>query len=146
MRYELTDDSCHWNIAEKDFTKSNLEYVYQEYLDTPYLWGGKSAFGIDCSGFVQQVYKMFGIKLLRDAYLQAEQGVPVQNLAQSKLGDLAFFKNENGRIVHVGMLLENHKIVHASGNVRIDIIDENGIINSETGKRTHQLSLIKRMI
>jgi gamma-D-glutamyl-L-lysine dipeptidyl-peptidase len=146
VRNVYTDNSFHWNIAEKSFTKSNLEYVYQKYLDTPYLWGGKSVFGIDCSGFVQRVYKMFGIKLLRDAYLQAEQGVPIQDLAQTKLGDLAFFKNENGRIIHVGILLENHQIVHASGNVRIDRIDENGIINSETGRRTHQLCLIRRMV
>jgi len=78
--------------------------------------------------------------------LQAEQGVLVPDLAQTKLGDLAFFKNENGRIVHVGILLENRQIVHASGNVRIDTVDENGIINSETGKRTHQLCLIRRVI
>jgi gamma-D-glutamyl-L-lysine dipeptidyl-peptidase len=146
VRYVPTDNSCYWNITDKGFTKANLEYVYQKYLDTPYLWGGKSVFGIDCSGFVQQVFKMFGIKLLRDAYLQAEQGVLVPDLAQTKLGDLAFFKNENGRIVHVGILLENRQIVHASGNVRIDTVDENGIINSETGKRTHQLCLIRRMI
>ena len=102
-------------------------------------------FGIDCSGFVQQVYKMLGVRLLRDAYLQAEQGIEVENLNQGKLGDLAFFNNEKGRIVHVGILLENNQIVHASGNVRIDTIDDNGIINHETGKRTHQLCLIKRM-
>jgi cell wall-associated NlpC family hydrolase len=81
---------------------------------------------------------------LRDAYLQAEQGSIVSNLAETRLGDLAFFQNENGRITHVGIILENHQIVHASGKVRIDTIDEEGIINKESGKRTHQLHSMRR--
>jgi cell wall-associated NlpC family hydrolase len=87
---------------------------------------------------------MFGIKLLRDAYLQAGQGSVVAALEETKLGDLAFFQNENGRITHVGIDLENHQIVHASGKVRIDTIDEDGIINSETGRRTHRLHSMRR--
>jgi cell wall-associated NlpC family hydrolase len=87
---------------------------------------------------------MFGIKLLRDAYLQAGQGALVENIDKVRLGDLAFFHNENGRIVHVGIILEGHQIVHASGKVRIDRIDEEGIVNSETGKRTHRLHSMKR--
>jgi len=145
IRYLSTDKTCYWTASEEKFTKNNLELIYKIFLNSPYLWGGKSVFGIDCSGFVQQVYKMLGVRLLRDAYLQAEQGIEVENLDQGKLGDLAFFNNEKGRIVHVGILLENNQIVHASGNVRIDTIDDNGIINHETGKRTHQLCLIKRM-
>jgi len=144
--YAHTDHNFYWNSAEKKFTKTNLETIYQIFLDSPYLWGGKSVFGIDCSGFVQQVFKMLGIKLLRDAYLQAEQGVVVESLQQGKLGDLAFFNNENGRIVHVGLLLENNQIVHASGNVRVDTIDDHGIVNRQTGKRTHQLCLIRRIL
>jgi gamma-D-glutamyl-L-lysine dipeptidyl-peptidase len=133
-----------WNISEKIMTESSLEEVYNKFLDTPYLWGGKSVFGIDCSGLVQQVFKMFGIKLLRDAYLQAEQGSAIENLNETRLGDLAFFHNENGRVVHVGIILENHRIVHASGKVRIDTIDEKGIVNKETGKTTHQLHSMRR--
>jgi gamma-D-glutamyl-L-lysine dipeptidyl-peptidase len=90
------------------------------------------------------VFKMFGVKLLRDAYLQAEQGVTIANLTETKLGDLAFFQNENGKVIHVGIIFENNQIVHASGKVRIDMIDKNGIVNSETGKRTHQLHSMRR--
>jgi len=146
IRYVSVDHTCFWNSTEKKFSKDNLELIYQKFLNSPYLWGGKSVFGIDCSGFVQQVFKMFGVKLLRDAYLQAGQGVEVANLNESQIGDLAFFQNEKGKITHVGMILESNQIVHASGNVRIDTIDEEGIVNSETGKRTHQLCLIRRML
>lgn len=144
--YLQTTDTCFWNTIEKKFSKTNLELIYQNFLGSPYLWGGKSVFGIDCSGFVQQVFKMFGVKLLRDAYLQAGQGAEVANPAESQLGDLAFFQNEKGKITHVGMILEGNQIVHASGNVRIDMLDEEGIVNSETGKRTHELCLIRRML
>lgn len=146
VRHFEMDDECYWNSTEKKFTKSNLESVYQKYLDTPYLWGGKSVFGIDCSGFAQQVFKMFGVHLFRDAYLQAEQGTSIKNIADVSLGDLAFFHNDKGRIVHVGILLGNNQIVHASGKVRIDAIDDRGIINRETTQRTHQLHSIKRVL
>jgi gamma-D-glutamyl-L-lysine dipeptidyl-peptidase len=143
VNYFMDDDSF-WNSSEMKMTKSSLKEVYKKFMDTPYLWGGKSVFGIDCSGFVQQVFKMFGVKLLRDAYLQAEQGVTIANLTETKLGDLAFFQNENGKVIHVGIIFENNQIVHASGKVRIDMIDKNGIVNSETGKRTHQLHSMRR--
>jgi cell wall-associated NlpC family hydrolase len=134
-----------WNIRENEQRLALLENIYTPFLDTPYLWGGKSVFGIDCSGFVQQVFKMFGIKLLRDAYLQATQGSEVNNLQEAQRGDLAFFQNEDGRITHVGIILKDKQIVHASGKVRIDSIDEQGIVNSETGKRTHHLHSIKKL-
>jgi hypothetical protein len=143
VNYFMDDDSF-WDSSEMKMTKSLLKEVYTKFIDTPYLWGGKSVFGIDCSGFVQQVFKMFGVKLLRDAYLQAEQGSVVESLKETKLGDLAFFQNENGRVTHVGIILENNQIVHASGKVRINTIDVDGIINSETGKRTHQLHSMRR--
>lgn len=114
------------------------------FLNTPYLWGGKSVFGIDCSGFVQQVFKCFGIKLKRDAYQQAEQGEAIGFLQEAKLGDLAFFDNEEGRITHVGIMLNDHQIIHSSGKVRIDDIDNQGIVNVDTDLRTHQLRIIKR--
>jgi len=114
------------------------------YLDVPYIWGGKSKFGIDCSGFCQQVYKAFGIRLPRDAYQQAALGEVVGFLQEVQCGDLAFFDNEEGKITHVGMMLSSQEIIHASGKVRIDKIDNQGIINVDTGARTHRLRIIKR--
>ena len=102
--------------------------------------------GVDCSGFVQTVFKVLGIPLRRDAYQQGEQGSLVEDLADAQITDLAFFNNESGRIIHVGLLLNQNQIIHASGKVRIDKLDEQGIINSETGKRTHRLHSIRRLI
>ncbi len=115
------------------------------FLNVPYLWGGKSAFGIDCSGFTQQVYKVFDKKLYRDACQQAEQGELIGFLEEVICGDLAFFDNEKDQIVHVGILLNDHEIIHASGKVRIDKIDNLGIINTDTGQRTHRLRMIRRI-
>jgi gamma-D-glutamyl-L-lysine dipeptidyl-peptidase len=143
VRYNVLKDAV-WNVEQRVFNKVNLEHIINVFIETPYLWGGKSIFGIDCSGFVQQVFKLFGIKLLRDAYLQAEQGSMMENLNDTELGDLAFFHNEKGRITHVGIILEDQQIVHASGKVRIDSIDEKGILNKETGERTHQLHSMRR--
>lgn len=143
VSYNLPEAAV-WKSREKIFSKESLETVVQIFLDTPYLWGGKSVFGIDCSGFVQQVFKLFGVKLLRDAYLQATQGTTVNSLEEARLGDLLFFQNEKGRIMHVGILLENREIVHASGKVRIDTVDGDGIINRETGKGTHAFHSVRR--
>ena len=133
---------ANWDSNESDPTESALEKVFTKFMNTPYLWGGKSVFGIDCSGFAQQVYKFFGIKLLRDAYLQATQGKEVK-FEDAEYGDLAFFHNEKGKIVHVGIVLNSNQIVHASGKVRIDAIDNLGIVNRETGKRTHHLHSVR---
>jgi hypothetical protein len=114
------------------------------FLNTGYLWGGKSIFGIDCSGFTQTVFRQLSIPLLRDAYQQATQGEDVGFLQEAQCGDLAFFDNAEGRITHVGILLNEQDIIHSSGKVRIDKIDGQGIINSETGERTHNLRTIKR--
>lgn len=129
---------------QRDKRVVQLNEVCFRYLYTPYLWGGKSIYGIDCSGFVQQVFKLFGVKLLRDAYLQATQGEVVPSIKESKLGDLAFFQNKAGKVVHVGIVLEENQIVHASGRVRLDTLDNEGILNSENGKRTHQLHSFRR--
>lgn len=134
-----------WTPGKLSFSQQALEAAYQPFLSTPYLWGGKSVFGVDCSGFVQQVFKLFGVKLLRDAYLQAGQGIAVDSLEEAKLGDLAFFCNEGGRVTHVGIVLNDNKIVHASGQVRIDLLDKEGIITSE-GERTHVMHSIRRIM
>lgn len=116
------------------------------YLNAPYLWGGKSPFGIDCSGFTQEVFKINGIKLPRDAYQQIEHGSVISFVEEANPGDLAFFENEEGKIIHVGILLSDNKIIHASGSVRIDKIDHHGIYNDSFKKYTHTLRVIKSLI
>lgn len=133
-------------VGELRLAEEMLAAAYQPYLNAPYLWGGKSVWGTDCSGFVQQVFKLFGVKLLRDAYLQAEQGMAVGSFTEARLGDLAFFQNEKGRVTHVGLVLSDKKIVHASGEVRIDRLDENGVVHNETNKRTHEVHSIRRLM
>lgn len=118
------------------------------FLNAPYLWGGKTPFGIDCSGFTQMVYKLSvsGSKLLRDAYQQAEQGTSLSFVEEAEAGDLAFFDNAEGKITHVGIVLDNNQIIHASGKVRIDKLDHHGIYNTELKKYSHQLRVIKRIL
>jgi hypothetical protein len=116
------------------------------YLNAPYLWGGKTPFGIDCSGFTQMVYKLNGYKLLRDASQQARQGEALSFIEESEPGDLAFFDNDEGNIIHVGIIMEDNYIIHASGKIRIDRLDHLGIYNPETNKHTHKLRVIKKII
>ncbi|QHI35976.1 Gamma-D-glutamyl-L-lysine endopeptidase [Kordia antarctica] len=116
------------------------------YLGAPYLWGGKTPFGIDCSGFTQMVYKLNGYKLLRDASQQAMQGEALSFIEESEPGDLAFFDNEEGTIIHVGIIMEDNYIIHAHGKVRIDRIDHSGIFNVETKRHTHRLRVIKKIV
>lgn len=116
------------------------------FLNSPYLWGGKTPFGIDCSGFTQMVYKINGYKLSRDAKDQANQGETLSFIEESEDGDLAFFNNDQGDIIHVGIILQNNHIIHASGKVRIDRIDHNGIYNNDLNKHTHSLRYIKKII
>ena len=116
------------------------------FLNSPYLWGGKTPFGIDCSGFTQMVYKINGYKLSRDAKDQADQGETLSFIEESEAGDLAFFNNDQGDIIHVGIILQNNHIIHASGKVRIDRIDHNGIYNNDLNKHTHSLRYIKKII
>lgn len=116
------------------------------FLNAPYLWGGKSPFGIDCSGFTQITYKLNGYYLPRDAYQQVELGHPLSFVEEAEAGDLAFFDNEEGNIVHVGILLNNTQILHASGFVRIDNFDHYGIFNGDTKKYSHTLRVIKRLL
>jgi len=122
-----------------------LEHAYM-YLHAPYLWGGKSPFGIDCSGFTQMVYKLSGIRIRRDAWQQSEQGTPVPNIQEARAGDLAFFSNDEGKVIHTGILLPGGRIMHASGRVRIDELDATGILNSDTGQLSHRLHSIRRYV
>ncbi|MGJ8593832.1 MAG: NlpC/P60 family protein [Aquaticitalea sp.] len=126
--------------------KQDLIETAFRYTNAPYLWGGKTPFGIDCSGFTQMVYKLNGYKLLRDASQQATQGSALSFIEESEPGDLAFFDNEEGRIVHVGIIMENNYIIHAHGKVRIDRLDHSGIYNVDRRQHTHKLRVIKKII
>lgn len=126
--------------------KQALVQTAYMYLNAPYLWGGKTPFGIDCSGMVQMVYKLNGYSLLRDASQQATQGEALSFIEESEPGDLAFFDNEEGRIIHVGIIMEDNHIIHAHGKVRIDRLDHLGIYNTDTGRHTHKLRVIKKIV
>ncbi|SNR59231.1 C40 family peptidase [Flavobacterium sp. ov086] len=126
--------------------KSALINTAFMYLNAPYLWGGKTPFGIDCSGFTQMVYKLNGYKIHRDASQQALEGEPLSFIEESEAGDLAFFDNDEGNIIHVGIIMDNNYIIHASGKVRIDRLDHLGIYNPELNKHTHKLRVIKKII
>lgn len=132
-------------LSEKK-QKNDILKVAFIYLNSPFLWGGKSPFGIDCSGFTQMVYKLCGYKLLRNAKEQATQGEVLSFIEESEPGDLAFFDNDEGEITHVGIILNNYQIIHAHGKVRIDTLDHSGIYNAELQKHTHKLRIIKRII
>lgn len=126
--------------------KSNLINTALLYLNAPYLWGGKTPFGIDSSGLTQMVYKMNGYELLRNAAQQSTQGEALSFIEESEAGDLAFFDNKDGIIDHVGIIMENNYIIHAYGEVRIDRIDHTGIYNNEVNNYTHKLRVIKKVI
>ena len=121
----------------------SLSKIAKKYLNSPYLWGGRTTLGIDCSGFTQIVYRFFSINLPRDSYQQAQKGEMI-NFKDCKSGDLAFFEEKN-KINHVGIILHKNKIIHSSGKVRIDQLDNKGILNSENKKYSHKLKLIKRV-
>lgn len=117
-----------------------------QYLKSPYLWGGRTTFGIDCSGFTQMVYRLNGHLLKRDASQQATQGEALSFIEESEPGDLAFFDNAEGVITHVGIIMEDNYIIHAHGEVRIDRLDHSGIYNVHTRSHTHKLRVIKKII
>lgn len=131
---------------EKKLPKSELVKTALLYLNSPYLWGGKTPFGIDCSGFTQMVYKICGYTLKRDASQQATQGEALSFIEESEPGDLAFFDNAEGNIIHVGIIMENNYIIHAHGKVRVDRIDHSGIFNVDTNWYSHNLRVIKKIV
>ncbi len=127
------------------FDADKMTAYAKMWLGSTYLWGGKSVFGVDCSGFTQLCAKLAGYQLLRDASQQATQGQIVDFLQETQAGDLAFFDNEEGNITHVGIVLDEQKIIHASGKVRIDSIDHQGIYNADIQKYTHKLRFFRRL-
>lgn len=135
-------------ISEPEKIKSKSDAIVaiaHNWLNAPYLWGGKTILGVDCSGFSQTMYKLIGLPIPRDAWQQAQEGKLVKKLGDALPGDLAFFDDKD-EIVHVGILLGADKIIHSAGKVRIDSIDKKGITTADTGKRTHNLKLIKRFL
>ncbi|HLS31208.1 MAG TPA: C40 family peptidase [Flavobacteriaceae bacterium] len=137
---------CEGQKVTQKIDKSKLIELASIYLNAPYLWGGKTAFGIDCSGLTQMVYKIAGYALLRDASQQVTQGEALSFIEESEPGDLAFFDNDEGDIIHVGIVMENNYIIHAHGKVRLDRLDHTGIFNVDTNRYSHKLRVIKKII
>ena len=145
MEEQLAFNGESKSLSEKrdfEFVKT----VALKYLNAPYLWGGKTPFGIDCSGFVQQVYRICGYKLNRDTSLQVKQGIEIEELKDARPGDLAFFSNQKGKVSHVGIIFPEGSIIHASGKVRIDKLNEAGIYNEELRTHTHKLNSLRRIL
>ena len=132
------------DTAGQSFKK--LKKIAFSLMESPYLWGGRTPLGIDCSGFTQLIYKTIGIPLKRDAKDQESEGIPVDLLSKSKEGDLAFFINKEKKIHHTGLILEDNTIMHACGKIRIDKLDDDGIYNKDKKSYTHKLHSIKRIL
>jgi cell wall-associated NlpC family hydrolase len=123
----------------------SIDKTAEFFLNSPYLWGGRSLFGCDCSGFIQVLFKIHGLGLERDTIQQVEQGDPVTSVSDAETGDLAFFSNQDGRVYHVGMIIAPGRIIHSSGHVHIDRMDEKGIFNLQKQQYSHLLHSIKRI-
>ena len=143
---KLFDHSFDGNTTKTVQPKENLVKTSLLFINSPYLWGGRTPFGIDCSGFTQMIYKINGYKIDRDAKVQVKTGASLSFIEESEPGDLAFFDNKEGDIVHVGIIMEDNHIIHAHGQVRIDRLDQTGIYNVDTKKHTHKLRVIKKII
>jgi gamma-D-glutamyl-L-lysine dipeptidyl-peptidase len=152
--YNYNPDKSSFSLLDNSFKlvpnqlieDNNVKSVASYFLNAPYLWGGRSLFGIDCSGFSQIVFKILNTKIPRDASQQVNEGETISFIADAKEGDLAFFDNVEGDISHVGILLNNKEIIHASGNVKIDDVDHQGIFNRSTKEYSHRLRVIKRIL
>lgn len=153
-------DGIHFNLMGQQYTFSGQAYhpesirpsvafiikLVRKYINAPFLWGGRSPMGIDAPGLIQMAYKLAGIKLPREANQQVYIGTPVDFAEQALAGDIAFFENRAGKVTHCGMILEDDKIIHAYGKVRIDTIDHFGIYNKTEARYTHRLRVIKRIL
>jgi len=141
FNHHFDGDSINSVLPKENIIKTSLLL-----LNSPYLWGGRTPFGIDCSGFTQLIYKINGYKIYRDAKDQAKLGQVLSFVQESEPGDLAFFDNNEGDIIHVGIIMKDNYIIHAHGHVRIDRLDQTGIYNVDTKKHTHKLRVIKKII
>ena len=142
----LLKDTYEGNSITGKTSKVQLIPTALQYLKTPYLWGGRTSFGIDCSGFTQMVYRLNGYALKRDASQQSTQGEALSFIEESEPGDLAFFDNAEGIITHVGIIMEDNYIIHAHGEVRVDRLDHSGIYNVHNRLHTHKLRVIKKIV
>lgn len=128
-----------------DLNEQNLLQAVRFFLNIPYLWGGKNAMGMDCSGFTQIIMSLFGKNLPRNASEQATCGRMISSLAKAKAGDLVFFAHEDAKISHVGIVIDAERVIHCSGRVKVEKLDETGIFNAETGLYSHHLVTIRRI-
>jgi cell wall-associated NlpC family hydrolase len=139
--YNTAPDFCSAFVSAND----SLSDTAMNFINSPYIWGGRIPSGIDCSGLTQLVYKIHGISIARDSFRQAEEGRNIDFIDAAEAGDLVFFDNYSGKISHVGMIISRGLVIHASGRVRIDSIDHQGIFKAETGGYSHRLRMIKRI-
>lgn len=143
LDFNIGKDTFSFSDVSEEVEANSIFEVAKEYLNAPYLWGGKTPFGIDCSGLIQMVFRFFGINLPRDASQQVDLGMKI-SYDEIESGDVAFFHNKDGKIIHVGILDGKGSIIHASGCVRIDSFSSEGIQHRENGSLTHVLNTIKR--
>lgn len=141
---EIDDEMINYDGKHGSYDIAELTSVAQHFLGSPYLWGGKSVMGIDCSGFVQQVFRICGVALPRDASQQVACGRHV-SYDRQEAGDLAFFANKEGKVIHVGIILPGHKIIHAHGQVKISTLDKTGIVDESPEGYSHYLYEVKRV-
>ncbi len=133
-------------MANRVFSLKEMLRFGMQLLHAPYLWGGRSVLGVDCSGLTQVLFALGGVQIPRDASQQVELGEEVAFVQNLQAGDLAFFGKAEASITHVGILLDSNRILHASGEVRIDRLDQQGIYNVDQKKYTHHLRVVKRLI
>ena len=146
-QFYLADNKYDFDgdVLSCKMSKNNLVRTAYKFVNAPHLWGGRTIFGVDCSGLTQMVYKINGLHLFRDAHQQASQGEVLSFIEECEPGDLAFFDNEDGEIIHTGIVLANNYIIHCNGKVRIDRLDSSGIYNVDTHRHTHKLRVMKQL-